>query len=148
LLVVSHDRHLIRSVCDELLLVDGGKVIEFDGDLEDYRLWLNRAEESITTTSSEVVDNSAAGRKERKRQEAEQRQRLQPLRKALGVVEKEMASLQQQRDALEQQLAQPDLYDAANKEKLKSLLQEKSDLDKKYADSEERWLSLSEELEQ
>ncbi len=148
LLVVSHDRHLIRSVCDELMLVDGGKVIEFDGDLEDYRIWLNRADEPITTTSSDVSDNSAAGRKERKRKEAEQRQRRQPLRKAIGLVEKEMAALQQKRDTLEQQLAQPDIYDTANKEKLKSLLQEKSDLDKKYAASEERWLSLSEELEQ
>jgi ATP-binding cassette, subfamily F, member 3 len=148
LLVVSHDRHLLRSVCDELLLVDNGEVLEFDGDLEDYRQWLSRAESVSTTEPREDQDNSAAARKERKRREAEQRQKQQPLRKELNKVEQGMESLQRRRDQLEQQLAEPEQYEAANREKLKALLQEKAELERQHAEHEERWLSLSEALEQ
>ncbi len=149
LLVVSHDRHLLRNVCDELLLVDNGRVREFDGDLEDYRQWLNRSESSGTAdTIDEESDNSAAARKERKRREAEQRQRLQPLRKELGKLEQGMDALQQKRNQLEQRLADPELYDATRKEELKRLLQEKSELVRQLSEQEERWLHLSDELEQ
>ncbi len=149
LLVVSHDRHLLRSVCDELMLVDNGKVTEFDGDLEDYRQWLNRAEESDPSKpAQEKSDNSATARKERKRREAEARQRLTPLRKELTKMEKELATLTQQRETLEQRLAEPELYDAANAERLNKLLQEKAELARTTARCEERWLELTDTLEQ
>ncbi len=149
LLVVSHDRHLLRSVCDELMLVDNGKVTEFDGDLEDYRQWLNRAEESDPSKpAQEKSDNSATARKERKRREAEARQRLTPLRKELTKMEKELATLTQQRETLEQRLAEPELYDAANAERLNKLLQEKAELARTTARCEEHWLELTDTLEQ
>jgi ATP-binding cassette, subfamily F, member 3 len=149
LLVVSHDRHLLRSVCDEMLLVDAGKVTEFDGDLDDYRQWLNRADEGDSAKpAQEKSDNSASARKERKRREAEARQRLTPLRKELTKMEKELATLTQQSEVLEQRLAEPDLYEVENSEILKDLLQEKAKLAQKTAAGEERWLSLTEELEQ
>lgn len=149
LLVVSHDRHLLRSVCDQLLLVDGGKVKEFEGDLDDYRQWLTRSEETETaTTTTTENDNSAAARKERKRREAEQRQRLQPLRKELNKLEQTMDTLQQQRSQLEQQLAEPEIYDTENREKLRLLLQQQADLERHATENEERWLLLTEELEQ
>ena len=148
LLVVSHDRHLLRSVCDDLMLVDNGKVTEFDGDLEDYRQWLNRAEESEPSKpAQEKSDNSATARKERKRREAEARQRLTPLRKELTKMEKELANLTQQRETVEQRLAEPELYDADNAERLKKLLQEKADLARTTASCEERWLELTDTLE-
>jgi ATP-binding cassette subfamily F protein 3 len=147
LVVVSHDRHLLRSVTDSLLLVDRGRVSEFDGDLEDYRSWLSeqQREESLRENSS--GENSAAARKERKRLEAELRQRLQPLRKELAALEKRLEALQQQKGQLEQRLAAPDIYSEAKRDELKGLLQEKGKLDQNLAETEERWLELSEELE-
>jgi len=149
LVVVSHDRHLLRSVTDSLLLVDSGAVQPFDGDLDDYRQWLidqSRTENDSGDTSS--GDNSAAARKERKRREAEQRQQLKPLRQKLGKAEKQMERLQQRRAELETQLSDPDIYNDEQKEQLKRLLQEKGDVDSELADAEEEWLVVSEELEQ
>ncbi|MCW8839496.1 MAG: ATP-binding cassette domain-containing protein [Gammaproteobacteria bacterium] len=150
LVVVSHDRHLLRSVTDTLYLVDSGKVGEFDGDLEDYRRWL--AEQSRSTPASndeaKAAHNSAGVRKERKRIEAEQRQRLKPLRQALNRLEKSLDTLQQRKQGLEQQLASPAMYEEQNRDTLKQLLQEKGTLDAELAATEEQWLELGEELEQ
>jgi ATP-binding cassette subfamily F protein 3 len=150
LVVVSHDRHLLRSVTDSLLLVDAGKVESFDGDLDDYRLWLleqSREEQSAAREGGSSSDNSAAARKERKRIEAEQRQQLKPLRQKLKQLEKTLDTLQQRRVELEQQLAEPDSYSDGNRERLKSLLQEKGTLETELNSVEEQWLELSEELE-
>ncbi len=148
LVVVSHDRHLLRSVTDALLLVDRGRVSEFEGDLEDYRRWLGEQQREESAPEARGGENSATARKERKRLEAEQRQRLQPLRKELQTLEKELDKLQTHKKELEQQLADPGLYSESNKDELKSLLQEKGKIDQALADTEERWLLLSEELEQ
>jgi len=148
LVVVSHDRHLLRSVTDTLLLVDSGRVSEFDGDLDDYRNWLGEQQREAGEKKGPDAENSAAARKERKRLEAEQRQRLQPLRKELQALEKNLDTLQKEKTRLEQQLADPALYGEAKKDALKTLLQEKGRLDQALAETEERWLALSEELEQ
>jgi ATP-binding cassette subfamily F protein 3 len=148
LVVVSHDRHLLRSVTDTLLLVDSGRVSEFDGDLEDYRRWLGEQQREETANDSTAGENSAVARKERRRQEAELRRQLQPLRKALQTEEKKLDTLQEKKSRLEQQLADPELYADSQKDALKTLLQEKGLLDQALAETEERWLSLSEELEQ
>jgi ATP-binding cassette subfamily F protein 3 len=148
LVVVSHDRHLLRSVTDSLLLVDSGRVSAFDGDLEDYRRWLGEQQREETSREAGTGDNSAAARKERRRQEAELRQRLQPLRKELQTLEKRLDALQEKKGQLEQQLAEPELYAEAKKSELKTLLQEKGCLDQELAETEEQWLSLSEELEE
>ncbi|HEY9148678.1 MAG TPA: ATP-binding cassette domain-containing protein, partial [Gammaproteobacteria bacterium] len=152
LVVVSHDRHLLRNVTDTLYLVDSGRVEEFDGDLEDYRQWLatqSRAPRQEDTANRDTeADNSAAARKERKRLEAEQRQRLKPLRQAVAKLEQRLEQLQQQQGELNTQLAAPSLYEAASKEQLKSLLQQKGQVDAELAEVEEQWLRQSEELEQ
>ncbi len=150
LVVVSHDRHLLRSVTDTLLLVDSGRVSDFDGDLEDYRRWLSeqQREESADESTTAESENSAAARKERKRLEAEQRQRQQPLRKELQALEKQLDTLQAKKEKLEQQLTDPAIYADEKKDELRELLQEKGKLDQALAETEERWLELSEELEQ
>ena len=148
LVVVSHDRHLLRSVTDSLLLVDSGRVSEFDGDLDDYRRWLGEQQREENARESNGGENSAAARKERKRLEAEQRQRLQPLRKELSALEKQLDKLQGQKEQLEAQLAEPELYGDGKRNELKALLQEKGKLDQALAETEERWLELGEMLEQ
>ncbi len=145
LVVVSHDRHLLRSVTDRLLLVHNGKAEEFDGDLDDYRRWLaseQKEEEAETKSTSNTVS-----RKEQRRLEAERRQQLQPLKKKLQLLEKQLDTLTTRRDEIEAQLADSEIYSDENKEKLKQLLQEKGELDTTLSDAEEQWLELSEELE-
>ena len=95
LVVVSHDRHLIRSTTDDLYLVHGGKVEPFDGDLEDYQQWLTDVQKQENQPEEAAKDNanSAQARKDQKRREAELRTQTQPLRKEIARLEKEMEKL-------------------------------------------------------
>ena len=150
MVIVSHDRHLLRTTTDTLLLVNDGQLDEFKGDLDDYPKWLadNRTAALRTENDTlEVREHSAQARKDKKRIEAEKRQQLQPLKKALQTHEKELDRLSQKQSALEEQLADPTIYDAANKDLLKKLLAEKAEVDKTIAQTEESWLEVSEALE-
>ncbi|MET0086344.1 MAG: ATP-binding cassette domain-containing protein [Sedimenticola sp.] len=149
MVVVSHDRHLLRTTTDQLLLVNGGEVDEFKGDLDDYPRWLadNRAAQIDKPANNGDKEHSATARKERKRQEAERRKQLQPLRSRLQKLEKEMDRLMEQQAGLEQQLADPVIYEEANKEDLKKLLADKAKVDASLGDTEEQWMVASEELE-
>ncbi|MDH5786651.1 MAG: ATP-binding cassette domain-containing protein, partial [Chromatiales bacterium] len=145
LVVVSHDRHLLRSVTDKLILVDRGRADEFDGDLEDYRRWLatERKEEEAPAESG----NDTVSRKDQRRLEAEKRKQLQPLKNKLQKLEKQIDTLSEKRDAIDAQLADSEIYSDENKEKLKQLLRDKGDLDQSLEQAEEQWMEVSEELE-
>ena len=151
MVIVSHDRHLLKTVTDKLLLVDSGKVSEFEGDLDDYASWLQtrfKAEEAASKTSNEpLAAHSAAGRKDQRRESAEKRKRLQPLKQQVDKLEKEMNQLNQQKAKLEAQLAEPDIYTDANKNKLKQLLADKTALDNQLEGVEMAWLEVSETYE-
>jgi len=82
--LVSHDRHLLRSVADDLVLVDQGVAKEFDGDLDDYARWFMTREQAEVQAQSEPNANSAEQRKQRKREEAELRKRLSPLKNEIA----------------------------------------------------------------
>jgi len=149
MVVVSHDRHLLRSVTDRLLLVADGKVQNYDGDLDDYRQWLSERRRQTEGSGDDAVaaEHSAAARKEKRRLDAEQRQKLQPLRKELQKLETQMEKLNKHKAELEQQLADPAVYEAASKDRLKDLLLQQAQVDRELGGVEERWLTLSEELE-
>lgn len=149
MVVVSHDRHLLRLTTDQLLLVNDGKVTEFEGDLDDYPRWLaeNRADEGGAGPSAEQGENSAAARKERKRLEAERRRQLQPLRKKLEQLESELERFTTRQSELEQVLADPGIYAEENRERLKGLLGEKAEVDRRVNEVEEAWMTVGEELE-
>jgi len=148
MVIVSHDRHLLRTTTDQLLLVSDGRIDEFDGALDDYPAWL--IENRNTTEVKEVPiagENRAASRKERKQLEAENRRLLQPLRKKLKALEKKLDNLSEQQQLLEQQLAEPEIYSSERKEKLKGLLAEKTEVDQRLAKTEEAWLEAGEAVE-
>jgi ATP-binding cassette subfamily F protein 3 len=150
LVVVSHDRHLLRVTSDELLLVDAGGVAAFPGDLDDYPAWLTRR--SATRTAAEaaqVADQGAgaSGRKEQRRQEAEQRRRLQPLKNRLSELERCLGTLTARRTVIEQTLAEPALYEPTGKPRLLRLMEEKRKLDAQLEATEDAWLEAGEELE-
>jgi len=149
LIVVSHDRHLLRTVADELWLVADGQAKVFDGDLDDYRQWLlvkdkplkNKPEKSETSVS-------AANTKKGDRQAAaEARQRLQPLRNTVKKTEKEMNALQKVIGDVEQKLVDNSLYEAAEKDRLKALLAEQAAAKSELELVEMAWLEASEAIE-
>jgi ATP-binding cassette subfamily F protein 3 len=148
MVIVSHDRFLLRSVTDRWLLVADGSVQEYDGDLEEYRAWLGerRARQAQTSEPVEKVD-SAQVRKDRKRAEAERRQREQPLRRKIKELEERLESLTRRRSAIEAELAAPDLYAGNSKDKLKELLRDRANLANEVAEIEEAWLEASETLQ-
>ena len=151
LVLVSHDRHLLRITCDTLMLVHGGNVELFPGSLDDYPAWLAaRAQQeaaAVNTPSDARAQPSVASRKEQRRREAETRTRLQPLRKRLRAVEERLEALSAARDDLERRLADPALYGDDAKPRLLALLADKQHLDAALGDCEGEWLAASEELE-
>lgn len=157
IIVVSHDRHLLKNTVDTFWLVAEGKVEEFKGDLHDYELWLQNYEPSTfaqaETDRSQVEladgtqNESSEDRKERKRIAAEKRKKLSPLKKQLTQAESCMAKAQEQLVLLEERLADTDLYAHENKDKLKVLLDEQSKQKQTLEDAELQWFELSEEIE-
>jgi len=148
LVVVSHDRHLLRTVTDTLLLVAHGKVEPFDGDLDDYRQWLkdqNRQQTSSGDTQKQVSGQDS--RKQLRQNAAEQRKQTQPLRNKIKQCEKLMDSLSNDKQKLEQQLADNDIYSETNKQKLKELLDRQAVISKELSEVEEQWMMASEELD-
>lgn len=153
LVIVSHDRHLLRSTVNEFYLVHDGKVEEFNGDLEDYQKWLNElnaqlefAKKADNSTACNN-ENSAVNRKEQKRQEAELLQQAAPLRKKLTQLEKELEKLTASLTTLEETLASPEIYDAENKAKLTDILAKQVATKKQLEEVEMEWLEVQEQLE-
>ncbi len=146
-IVVSHDRHLLRNTVDELLLVDNGQVVPFDGSLDDYRLWLLSRSKDSSDTPPTAGAAPAVDKKKARQDAAAKRARLAPLSKEIKKLEKQMQQLSTQLQALETQLADTSLYDEANKQQLKTLLSEQASLQSANNDAEEAWLELQEQLE-
>ncbi|SKA76261.1 ATP-binding cassette, subfamily F, member 3 [Thiothrix eikelboomii] len=150
MVIVSHDRHMLKTVTDQLILVDNGQATEFDGDLEDYAGWLQqrfRAEEMASKPTDTTTAHSAAGRKDQRRESAEKRKQLQPLKRKLDQLEQEMTQINQQKAKLDAVLADPDTYNEANKTQLKQWLLDKTAVEAKLATVELEWMTLSEEYE-
>jgi len=150
LVLVSHDRHLLRTTTDRFLLVHGGKAEWFEGDLDDYRDWLRQTRNEADADAANDKPAPASRRDERKREAAE-RQKLAQARKpfdtAIKTLEEKIDKLTQEKTAIEIQLTDNGIYDDANKEKLKSLLLRQSELNQALSDAEEKWLQAQEDLE-
>jgi ATP-binding cassette subfamily F protein 3 len=147
-ILISHDRHLVEATVDRLLLVAGGKVAPFDGDIEDYKTYIlqqaasDRREASAGGSAGAV--NVAA---ERRKSSAQLRQELAPLKKRIKAAEDAIARLQKEIAKLETELADPTLFqrDAAKGARLSKAL---SDAQKTLAATEDEWLTLSSEYEE
>lgn len=146
MVIVSHDRHLLRTVADELWLVAKGRVQPFEGDLDDYAQWLlNQSSNSSSNkpSSSEYRDD----RRTQRRQDAERRQQLQPLRKRVADLEIKLAEAQARRAEIQQLLATGEVYAEGLRDRLKSLLLNQAEIEKHLQDIENQWLEASEALE-
>jgi len=128
MVLVSHDRALLRATADTLWLVHGGRVAEFPQELDDYPRWLAAQRVERTPSAAAVGEHTAAARRDRRRTEAEERRRLQPLRRQVEQWEHAVARLASEHAALEQRLADPGLYQEDQKDALKTMLAEKARL--------------------
>lgn len=154
MLLVSHDRHLLRTTVDSFWIVADGAVREFDGDLEDYRDWLtarNAGERAEAARESAENGEAVVDRKAQRRAEAEQRQRLSALRKPLEAklakVEAEMEKLRAKLQALDAVIADPDLYSDARRAERQKVMAEHGEHGKRMETLEEQWLELQGSLE-
>ena len=161
LVVVAHDRHLLRLVTNELWLIDDGSLRPFDGDLDDYVNWLrqrqkgtgkliehqlnekSKNEKDITITTEQFTRSSKSARQER----AKQRAKVKPLRASLDRIEKQLAKATEVQQQLEEQLANPEIYNQANRSQLRELLFDQARNAQLHQELEDNWLAASELLE-
>ncbi|MBU3709461.1 MAG: ATP-binding cassette domain-containing protein [Burkholderiaceae bacterium] len=166
LILVSHDRHLLRATTDEFLIVADGQLTSFDGDLDDYRDWLFKTRAEASTSDKKPSTNTtpvtaprimttadqSANRKDQKQLDAKERQRLsnqrKPLEKRLQKLESEINGIQQKKASIELLLANSDIYEAAKKDELKQLLQEQQHCTATLEQLESEWLQIQDSLEQ
>jgi len=149
MVLVSHDRHLLRATTDTLLLVADGRCTAFDGDLDDYRQWL--AERRAPAGLDKERPTGGPSRREQRRLEAQARGQLavqrKPLEQQLQAVDREMDALHGERKRLETLLSDPDIYAAGNRDRLRACLLDQSRVTGRLAELEERWLALTSQLD-
>ena len=163
LVLVSHDRHLLRATTDQFLIVAEGRLAPFDGDLEDYRDWLFKtklapAEQAVPLpeTKKPAVtappDAPGADRRGQKRKEAEARQRQsaarKPIESRIKRLEEKMAKLNAQKSAIDARLADRAIYSEAQKDALKTLILDQAYVARELAQLEAEWLEQQQKLEQ
>jgi len=163
LVLVSHDRHLLRATTEQFLIVADGRLQPFDGDLDDYRDWLfktklGKADAALPSAAQNAAEKLIAAppnredRQEKRRLEAEQRQRLssqkKPIESRIKRLDEQMAKLTARKNQVDARLADPAVYDDANKEELKALILDQAYLAKELEQLETEWLEQQDALEQ
>lgn len=157
LIVVSHDRHLLRTTTDEFYSVSEGKVFPFDGDLDDYHEYLmeldKKEQEKLNAEKADeraykpVQTNDNFKNKDQKRAEAAFRKTLSPLKKEIEKLEHSLDELNARKNELETILADASIYEAARKNELQAYLLEQSSVSEKLEEVETEWMLKSEELQ-
>ena len=165
LVLVSHDRHLLRATTDQFLIVADGRLQEFDGDLDDYRDWLFKTKLGLKDAAAETMPQAEAkksapaqpaaaapaDRRAQKRLGAAHRQRQSTARKPLEArlkrLDEQLAKLNAKKAALDAQLADPAVYGDDRKEAMKTLVLDQAYVARELAELEAEWLALQEQLE-
>ncbi|WP_263768356.1 ABC-F family ATP-binding cassette domain-containing protein [Propionivibrio soli] len=143
-MLVSHDRSLLRSVCDEFWLVSRGGVAPFDGDLDDYQQYLldeaKRVREEVrasTRSAREAAEPIPAPQTARR-----PAVNVKALKRDLGKLEQRMLELQTRKHALEASLSA-----ATSPQEIGTIGTDLQQLDAELAENEDRWLAISEQIE-
>ncbi|KTS96739.1 ATP-binding cassette domain-containing protein [Pseudomonas parafulva] len=145
--VVSHDRHLLKSTTDDFLLVADGKVEPFDGDLDDYSRWLVDYRQRNAPVSSAVTNPDKTDKKAMRQAAAALRQQLAPHKKTADKLEAELNQVHAQLAEIEAALGDGGLYEAARKDELRELLARQTALKQREGDLEDGWMQALETLE-
>ncbi len=159
LVLVSHDRHLLRATTDQFLIIADGRLAPFDGDLDDYRDWLFKTKLAPEEASAPLPERkpppapqpAAGDRREQKRREAEERQRQsaarKPLESRLKRLDEQMAKLSARKAAVDAQLADPAIYGEDRKDALKALILDQAYVARELEQAEAEWLELQRQVE-
>ena len=145
LILVSHDRHLLRNTVDELLLVHDGRVETYAEDLEGYERWILSSYRQVERGEPPATDSS---RKEKRQSAAAQRQKLRPLQKNIDKTEAEMNAVEAEQADVQTRLSDTDLYTEGRKRDLAELMQKEAELKVRATELEESWLEQQEALEE
>jgi len=146
-LVVSHDRHLLKSTTDNFLLVAEGRVEPFDGDLDDYARWLVDYRQRNAPASTSVANGERTDKKAQRQAAAALRQQLAPHKREAEKLEASLGKLHEELARIETRLADSSLYEAAKRDELKELLARQAALKVEESSLEERWMTALELLE-
>ncbi|WP_095057560.1 MULTISPECIES: ATP-binding cassette domain-containing protein [unclassified Pseudomonas] len=146
-LVVSHDRHLLKSTTDNFYLVADGKVEEFDGDLEDYTRWLVEYRQRNAPVSNTPVNPDKTDKKAQRQAAAALRQQLAPHKREADKLEAELGKLHEKLAKVDASLGDSDIYEPARKNELRDLLAEQARLKVRESELEEAWMEALELLE-
>jgi len=146
-LVVSHDRHLLKSTTDNFYLVADGKVEEFDGDLEDYARWLVEYRQRNAPVSNTPVNPDKTDKKAQRQAAAALRQQLAPHKREADKLEAELGKLHEKLAKVDASLGDSDIYEPARKNELRDLLAEQAKLKVREGELEEAWMEALEVLE-
>ncbi len=151
IVLVSHDRHLMRHAVESLWLVDEGAVTEYPDDLSAYEQWVLSGDRTAAVTSgkaaSKVTETAEGKGKQHRQSAAEQRARLRPLQKALEKTERTLEGLQQKLVELQAQLANSDLYEPNQQSQLAKLVETEGSLKSQLSETEEAWIQQQEAIE-
>lgn len=146
-ILVSHDRFLVRTTVDQLLLVAEGNVAPYTGDLNDYERWLTdyrKRQEATYNTSSKTTNPS---RKSQRKEDAKQRELRKPLTQEVKKLADELGRLEKELLNFETQLADTKIYEETHKAQLQEILEKQTRVQQKIRSTEEAWLSACEKLE-
>jgi ATP-binding cassette subfamily F protein 3 len=149
IVLVSHDRHLLRNSVEQLLLVNGGSVEDYAGDVETYEKWVlssNPGQDPNPPTQQLAVEEPG-DRKARRQASADRRAQLQPLKKSLRALEQKIEKGQQSLQTLQAKLADGDLYAQNAGTELADLLKQEGQLKRELEALESEWLAQQEALE-
>ncbi len=150
IVLVSHDRHLLRNSVEQLLLVNEGTVEDYAGDIEAYEKWVlsaNPSDAPKPPAQPTAAPEDAVDRKARRQANADRRAQLQPVKKAIRQLETRMEKGQQALESLQAQLADGDLYADSAGNELAELLKQEGQLKRELEGIESEWLAKQEELE-
>lgn len=148
LVLVSHDRHLLRATTDDLLLVADGQVENFKGDLDDYAKWLVEYRQNNLSADPNASPEDKRDRKAERQKAAEVRNQLRPLKKQVQKLEKQIERLEQDKQSVEDALSASDIYEASNKDQLTELLHKQGLVQTQLDETESQWMEALEQLEQ
>ncbi len=144
LVVVSHDRHLLRNTVEELWLVSDGRVEEYADDLAGYEQWILAG---LGGRESPDSESPGEGRRQQRQRAAARRERLRPLRQQLQQTEKKLEAITRTLAETQAKLADTDLYTEGRKAELADVLQRETSLKAEAETLEERWLNDQQALE-
>ena len=145
LVLVSHDRHMLRNTAEELLLVHDGQVEEYTEDLEGYERWILSSYRQTEKRDAGTTDTS---RKEKRQQAATLREKLKPLQKQLNKTEADMSKVSLAMHDVRTQLENNDLYTEDHRQTLAELLKREGELKVRAEELDEIWLDQQQVLEE